>query len=138
MKQYRRKVNYYETDMMGMVHHSNYIRWMEEARIDYMDQLGFSYAQMEADGIYSPVISVACEYKHPCTFGEEITVSVSAESFNGVVLKVAYEMKNRKDQTVMSGSSDHVFLHRDGSFVRLKREMPDFCEAIENEMNGSD
>ena len=47
-------------------------------------------------------------------------------------------MKNRKDETVMSGSSDHVFLHRDGSFVRLKREMPDFCEAIENEMNGSD
>ena len=136
MKQYRRKVNYYETDMMGMVHHSNYIRWMEEARIDYMDQLGFSYAQMEADGIYSPVISVACEYKHPCTFGEEITVSVSAESFNGVVLKVAYEMKNRKDELICTGRSEHVFMHKGGSFVRPKREMAAFCEAIEKDIRG--
>ncbi len=135
MKSYTRKVQYYETDMMGMVHHSNYIRWMEEARIDYMNQLGFSYAQMEADGIYSPVISVECEYKHPCVFGEEITVFVRAESFNGVVLKVAYEMKNGKDETVCTARSEHVFMHKGGSFVRPKREMPDFCEAIEKDIS---
>ena len=47
---YIHKVQYYETDMMGMVHHSNYIRWMEEARIDFMDKLGFSYRKMEEEG----------------------------------------------------------------------------------------
>ena len=134
MKSYTRKVQYYETDMMGMVHHSNYIRWMEEARIDYMAQLGFSYAQMEADGIYSPVISVTCEYKHPCVFGEEITVFVRAESFNGVVLKVAYEMKNEKGETVCIARSEHVFMRKSGGFVRPKREMAAFCEAIENDI----
>ena len=50
MKPYKRRVQYYETDMMGIAHHANYIHWMEEARIDFMDQLGYSYAQMEEQG----------------------------------------------------------------------------------------
>ena len=44
---YEHKTQYYETDQMGIIHHSNYIRWFEEARIDFMDHCGFSYAQME-------------------------------------------------------------------------------------------
>ena len=47
VKPYEHNVKYYETDQMGIVHHSNYIRWMEEARMDLMDQMGFSYKQME-------------------------------------------------------------------------------------------
>ena len=137
MNQYFHKVQYYETDMMGVTHHANYIRWMEEARIDFMDQLGFPYAQMEAKGVLSPVKSLSCDYKHPCTFGDEIRVSLSVKAFNGVVMTISYEMVNQKDEVVMTGTSDHMFLHRDGSFVRLRREMPDFCEAIEKEMNGA-
>ena len=48
---YVRKVQYYETDMMGVAHHANFIHWMEEARILFMDRLGFPYAAMEAKGI---------------------------------------------------------------------------------------
>ena len=59
IKPYRRAVQYYETDMMGIVHHANYIRWMEEARIDFLAQLGFPYARMEAEGVLSPVRSVS-------------------------------------------------------------------------------
>ena len=80
MNAYRRRVQYYETDMMGVTHHANYIRWMEEARIDFMDQLGFPYGEMEAKGILSPVKSLSCDYRHPCTFGDEITIRVSVES----------------------------------------------------------
>ena len=50
-KAYIRKVQYYETDMMGFTHHANYIHWMEEARIDFMDQIGFPYRRMEAEGV---------------------------------------------------------------------------------------
>ena len=53
MNPYIHKVQYYETDMMGVAHHANYIRWMEEARIDFMDQLGFPYTEMEARGVLS-------------------------------------------------------------------------------------
>ena len=55
MEAYRHTVKYYETDRMGFTHHSNYVRWMEEARIDFMDRLGFSYRKMEEEGVVSPV-----------------------------------------------------------------------------------
>ena len=122
MEPYIRKVQYYETDMMGIAHHANFIHWMEEARIVFMDRLGCPYTAMEEKGIISPVRALSCDYKHSCTFGDEIRVFLSVKAFNGVV---------------MTGTSDHMFLHRDGSFVRLRREMPDFCEAIEKEMNGA-
>ena len=56
MMAYEHKTQYYETDQMGIIHHSNYIRWFEEARVDFMDRCGFSYAQMEKDGLISPVL----------------------------------------------------------------------------------
>ena len=55
---YIHKVQYYETDQMGIVHHSNYIRWFEEARIDLLEQLGIGYDMIEKEGIISPVIGV--------------------------------------------------------------------------------
>ena len=54
----KHKVQYYETDMMGVTHHANYLHWMEEARIDLMDQMGFPYRRLEAEGVLSPVKSL--------------------------------------------------------------------------------
>ena len=130
MKPYRRCVQYYETDMMGITHHANYVRWMEEARIDFLAQMGFPYRRMEQEGILSPVRSVSCQYKKPCTFGDEIEIDVSVAAFNGVVLAIRYEM--RKDgEVICEGRSEHVFVTREGRIVRVKRDMPEFSAAIE-------
>ncbi|HBG13493.1 MAG TPA: acyl-CoA thioesterase, partial [Clostridium sp.] len=51
IKPYSRKTHYYETDQMGIIHHANYIHWMEEARVDFMDQIGFSYDRAVSTGI---------------------------------------------------------------------------------------
>ena len=134
MAPYTHKVQYYETDMMGVVHHANYIRWMEEARIDFMDRLGFPYAAMEQSGVLSPVKSLSCEYKTPCTFGDTVSVFVSVASFNGVVMEIRYRMLNGNGGLVCEAASGHVFLNREGRFVRMKREMPAFCEAIEKKI----
>ena len=137
MEPFVRTVQYYETDMMGVAHHANYIHWMEEARISFLDQLGFPYAAMEEKGVFSPVKAVSCDYKNPCTFGDRISISITVDSFNGVVMALRYRMLNDQGTVVCEASSEHVFLNREGRFVRLKREMPEFCEAIENEMKGS-
>ena len=132
MKSYRKKVQYYETDMMGMAHHANYIRWMEEARIDFLDQLGFPYARMEADGIISPVRAVSCQYKKPCTFGDTLSIAVTVDSFNGVVLTLGYDMTRESDGAlVCQARSEHVFLRREGGLLRMKRDMPEFSAALE-------
>ena len=137
MEPFIRTAQYYETDRMGVIHHANYIHWMEEARISFLDQLGFPYAVMEEKGVLSPVKAISCEYKNSCTFGDRITIAISVESFNGVVMALRYRMLNEQGTVVCEASSEHVFLNREGRFVRLKREMPEFCEAIENEMKGS-
>jgi len=125
----KHKVQYYETDMMGVTHHSNYIRWMEEARIDYMDRMGFPYRQMEAEGVVSPVKSIQVNYLKPCTFGDEVEITVSIRDFNGVVITMEYDMRLNGEQ-IFTGTSEHVFLDREGKFVRMKRVMPEFCEAV--------
>ena len=51
MEKYIHKVQYYETDKMGITHHSNYIRWMEEARINYLEQNGWPYDKLEKERI---------------------------------------------------------------------------------------
>ena len=135
MTSFSRMVQYYETDMMGIVHHANYIHWMEEARIDFLDRLGFPYTAMEAAGIVSPVKALSCEYNSPCTFGDRITVTISVESFNSVVLALRYLMRKEQGDPVCEARSEHVFLNREGRFVRLKRELPGFCEAIEKEIS---
>ena len=96
MNKYLHKVNYYETDKMGVVHHSNYIRWMEEARIHFLEAIGFGYDKLESDGIISPVIYVECDYKMPSTFGDTILVEVEIEEFKGVKLIMKYTMTNIK------------------------------------------
>lgn len=128
----KHKVQYYETDMMGVAHHANYIHWMEESRIDFMDRIGFPYRRMEAEGVFSPVKSLQVNYLKPCTFGDEVDITVSVRDFNGVVITMAYEMRVN-DVQVFTGSSEHVFLNGEGKFVRMKKVMPEFCAAIEQQ-----
>ena len=70
--EYFRKINYYETDRMGITHHSNYIRFMEEARIDFLERIGCGYDKWEKEGILSPVTGLECKYKRPTTFGAQV------------------------------------------------------------------
>ncbi len=61
IRPYEHHAKYYETDQMGIIHHSNYVKWMEEARLDLMDQIGLNYRQMEDMEIISPVLSISVD-----------------------------------------------------------------------------
>jgi len=132
MNSYMHRVNYYETDKMGIVHHSNYIRWMEEARIDFFDQIGWNFRKIEETGIVSPVVSVDCKYKNSTFFDDEIMICVKVEEFKGVKLKLGYEMK-RDDLVVCEAQSEHCFLNAEGHILNLKREIPELYKVL-NEM----
>ena len=126
MKEYIHKVNYYETDKMGVSHHSNYIRWMEEARIDFLDQIGYGYDKLEKDGINSPVIGIECDYKIPTTFADEISIMARIKEFKGVKLIIEYIMKNVKtNEIVFTGISKHCFTNQEGKPIILKKEFPE-------------
>ena len=128
---YRHRVQYYETDRMGITHHSNYIRWMEEARADFLEKKGWPYERIEEEGIISPVISVDCRYKKPTTFADEVDIEVSVLDFNGVKLKIGYVMK-LGEETVCEGESMHCFLNKEGKPVKLSKVLPDFHDMFQN------
>ena len=131
MHTYIHKVRYYETDKMGITHHSNYIRWMEEARIDFLEYIGYGYAQLERDGIISPVIGVECQYKHPTTFDDEVKITVSVDEFKGVRLVIAYTMTNATTgELVLTGKTVHCFTDEKGKPIILKKQFPEFDDAL--------
>lgn len=128
---YKRKVFYYETDQMGIVHHSNYIRWFEEARIDYMEQMGLGYDKMEEQGILSPVLSVEATYLRMLHFGDSVTINTWVKEYNGIKLTVSYEVISDKTGKVYCrGTSKHCFLERTGRPLSLKQSCPPIHELF--------
>lgn len=127
---YKHTVQYYETDKMGITHHSNYIRWMEEARVNFLAQIGWDYDKLEGLGIISPVVSLECKYKTTSTFPNVISISVSVEEFKGVKLKLSYVMTNEENKLVFEGKSEHCFLNEKGLPIRLNKEFPEFHKVL--------
>ena len=126
MELYRHKVCYYETDKMGVTHHSNYIRWMEEARVYFLEQIGFGYDKLEGQGVVSPVIGIECEYKETTTFNDEILIEAKVKEFKGVRLVIEYKMFNAKNNNVVFlGSSKHCFIGKNNMPIILKKNFPE-------------
>ncbi len=128
---YRHKVQYYETDQMSVVHHSNYIRWFEEARTDLLEQMGISYARMEELGIIVPVLAVACEYKQSVKYGDTVRVIPVTETFTGLRMSLSYRILDDKSGELRAfGTSRHCFL--DGNFkpLALKRLHPEVYDLF--------
>ena len=107
MKPYQHTVQYYETDRMGITHHSNYIRWMEEARVDFLAQLGWNLERPEV-----------------------ISIQVSLTKFTGIRLRLHYVMRNPAGVVVFEGNSEHCFLDQEGHILRLPKAFPAFAQAL--------
>ena len=129
-EKYKHKVQYYETDKMGFVHHSNYIRWFEEARSDFFDKIGAPYSQTESMGIISPVLSVSCDYKKSCHYGEEVIIETTLEKVGNVKFFVSYRVLSEDGELRATGTSSHCFLNSEGQVVSLKRVRPELFELM--------
>lgn len=131
MEPYIHKVNYYETDKMGVTHHSNYVRMMEEARIYFLDQIGWSYAKFEEVGIISPVISIECNFKKTTTFPDVISIDVYVEKVSTCKLVFGYIFKVGED-VVFTAKSSHCFLDPSGRPIIVSDKYPALYEALQN------
>lgn len=131
MHKYVHKVQYYETDKMGITHHSNYIRWMEEARVSFLESIGLDYPTLEKRGVISPVIGVSCKYKKPTYFNDDITIEVSIKEYSGIKLIFNYDMKNKDGVIVLTGESEHCFISKEGHIVIPKTLYSDIDEVIQ-------
>lgn len=134
MKEYqvfKRRINYYETDKMKVVHHSNYIRFLEESRIDFLRQIELDYDKMEQEGVIIPVLSVECDFQVPVKFGDVICIVPKLESFSGVKFEMTYHIYS-EDFSVLHNvaRTTHCFVDDDFKPVRMKRQFPHIYETL--------
>ena len=135
MNPYLHKVQYYETDQMGIVHHANYIHWFEEARVDMMDQMGFSYKRLEEEGIACPVLGISADYKAMVRFDDRIRITVTIEALTPSRLTVGYRIEDvPTGELRTTGESRHYFSSLSGRPISLKKHCPTLYDLLSAQM----
>lgn len=128
---FERNINYYETDRMGIVHHSNYIRYLEETRCAWLKAYDMPFSFLEANGITIPVLGVNCTFKHHVTFEDVILIKPWIKNFNGVRLTVGYTATNKKTgDIVFTAETQHCFTDITLRPIRLQKTSPELYEKF--------
>ena len=124
MYEYTRIVHYYETDKMGVVHHSNYIKWLEEARTHYFNETNLAYHETESYGIMSPLTDISMKFKKFIRYGDSFTVRLRITKYTGVRFRIAYTIFNQNGEELLEAESGHAFVGQDLRPVSLARAIP--------------
>ncbi len=131
IRPYERRVYYYETDKMGIVHHSNYIRILEESRIHFLQQAGLPFEKIEAAGVLVPVLSAECRYIRPLTFDEPFAVFPLITRFTGAKLELSYRIISRRTGMLCAeGKTSHCFTDEELKPLRTKINYPEIYKVF--------
>lgn len=106
-------VRYYETDQMGIVHHSNYVRYFECGRVDMLKKLGLPIEKIESMGVMLPVVSVECRYKLPARLGDTLKVVSMIDEVPKAKLVINTEIFNGDETLLCEGTVVLGFINSD-------------------------
>lgn len=125
------RVRFAETDAMRVAYHGNYFAWFEAARIDMLDAMGLPYRELDAMGLYLPVLEVGAKYLHSAHFDDILTIKASIRERPGVIIKIEYEVFCG-EKKLCEAFSKHAFVNEKGvpikppaDFLRKLRELFD-------------
>lgn len=129
-------VRYAETDMMGVVHHSRYYPWFEQARTDFIKSSGISYGQMEKMGLMQPVVESECKYLHHATYEDEVVVTCRLVSMSVARCEFDYSVYRLPDNLLLvTGHTVHGFVNtKTFKPVNLKKSYPEIWDNLRNMM----
>ena len=114
------RIRYCETDRMGIVHHSNYPKYLEMGRTDYLRLLGKPYDQLEADGIFFPLTGMEMKFLSSVTYEDEIVVHTRMKSASIVQFTLQYTI-TCGERTVLTGTTSHAVTTPELRPINLKR-----------------
>lgn len=128
---YYRRAVYYETDQMGVVHHSNYIRYFEEARVVFMHNIGCDVKELEELGVIIPNVDAYAKYLKPVKFFDEFYVDVKLVKFNGIKMEYDFEIRFcENDELACTGRTTHCFVNKDFKPISIKKSYPDYFKKL--------
>ena len=120
LRRTRVRVRYAETDRMGVVYYANYFVWFEVGRTDWLRQTGWTYREMERDGVSLPVIEAQCEYRQPARYDDEIEIATRGTLVTPVRVRFDYALSRAGDDTaIAAGHTVHAAVDPDGRPCRL-------------------
>lgn len=116
------RVRYGETDQMGIVYHGNYYTWFEVGRSEFFNSLGYTYKQLEEEGIILPVTESSCKYIKPAKYYDEIIIRTKINTLKGARIVFDYDIIRKEDNIVLAkGETTHGFVNKELKPVRLKK-----------------
>jgi acyl-CoA thioester hydrolase len=114
------RVTYADTDAMGIVYYSHYLRWFEMGRTELMRSLGIAYKEMESQGTYLPVSEVFCRYLISAKYDDVLIIETSVDFLKRASIQFAYRILRKADEVQMvTGTTLHAFVDREGRIVRV-------------------
>jgi acyl-CoA thioester hydrolase len=124
-------VRYAETDQMGVVHHAVYPIWFEAGRTDFIRQTGVSYSEMERQGVLMPLYELACRYKSPARYEDEITVVTTLKELTRVRIILTYEVIRESGGALLAaGETLHAFTDADLKPLNAEKAIPDIYRLL--------
>ena len=107
------RVEYHHTDQMGIVHHSNYIKFFEVARTEWLRAIGLTYAEMERRGVMMPIVEVNIKYRQPAYYDELISVTASVDELPMARMSFKYEIRGEDGRDIATGSTTLGFIDKE-------------------------
>ncbi len=130
------RVEYHHTDQMGIVHHSNYIKFFEVARTEWLRAVGLTYAEMERRGVMMPIVEVQVKYRMPAYYDELITVRAIVDELPKARMNFRYEIYGEDGRDIASGMTTLGFIDK---VTRRPQRAPQWLmEVLERESIGMD
>jgi acyl-CoA thioester hydrolase len=116
----RVRVRYAETDRMGVVYYANYFVWFEVGRTEWLRETGWTYRDMESDGVGLPVIEAHCDYRQPARYDDDVEIRTRATLLTPVRIRFDYEVVRAADAAPRAaGHTVHAALDPSGRPCRL-------------------
>ena len=114
-------VNFYDTDAMEVVHHSNYIRWFEIGRVEFLREAGITLGELMDDGIVFPITDVSAKFLSRGRFDDVLVIETTPTALTKAKMAFDYRILRKGEETVLvTGHTQNVFTSRDtGRIARL-------------------
>jgi acyl-CoA thioester hydrolase len=128
---FRHRVAFFETDAMGIVHHANYVRWLELARVRWMDEHHRPYRAYVAEGLHFATTHVQIDYKRAATFDDEVEVTTWLEWARGASLRMAYRVRGPDGALLAEAATEHAMVDGSGRVRRIPQaEREDLARLV--------
>lgn len=123
---------YAETDKMGIIHHSIYAIWYEQARTEYFNEIGLRYDEVEASGIMTPLVELNCKYKRPAYYNQEIEIRTKIIQLSPVKITLEYDIYNKENELINIGKTTLAWADvKTFKVINLKKVNPGMYKKLE-------